>query len=1008
MSHKYRHLNWFISLILIVSINFMNVSVAFADDGVPPPEETPTVALTEESTEPIVVATEEPFEPAVEATETPTSEEQTLVEAEPSVSDLLEGLPKNTDLVILDENQDSVSLATQEAVTILEEADPMWCPEGVLPNGPGCTANLTVSALLDLMQVNAGGQFNANGVIYFERWMLTTYNTAFILDNSGGSLGAAYSTISTYNITLQGGWNGGATNTFNVSQPSYFDNNNNAVIQVGSNGNPWGGNVTIQDIRVQDNTAVNNPSVAVYTTNGSVTLDDVDTDDIDNSTAINVVVSGTGNVFITDINVTDGTDGSGITIVTNSGNISFNNVDVVKQEQGNTANLSSQSGNINITNGSNFDGDNSGAFNQGFVASTTTGSITINGSDFTDARGSGAGTNYNGATLSAPIVSLTNVTANNNDLNGIAVINANQVTLNNVTATNNGTNINGGSGGGGSSNDWGSGVRVDGNAGSFVSVLDGTFTGNQRFGIEVFNSSIFIGSNIDSCQTTVNSAGCTNVAAVTDTSNPIITFVSRTPAANGLGWNNSNVTVTWSCADAQSGAVSSTVSQTVTTEGANQSVTGICTNKAGRTSTNTQTGIKIDKTAPGIAFTSKSPAANGNGWNNGDVTVTWSCTDTFSGTVSPTTSQTISTEGSNQSTNGTCMDLAGNVASNTATGINIDTTKPTINLPTDITAEATGSTGITVNYVAESTDNLDPAPILDCVLPSSSTFGLGTTSVTCTSTDQADNAETGQFDVTVEDTTPPLINSVSAMSATTSGIGTIVTFASPAYSDIVDGSGITTCSSPSGSFFPIGTTTVTCTATDNAGNSASISFTIQVNFVKSATSNQPVLGLTLSIPVTGGGSLIDLQCLSIVNAFDVEITFHNLCEHQANIALIEKDTLPGVLPDGFTFVKGLDILVLDNGQLMDALPNGTGIQLDFPIPANTQALYSVLYWHDENSDGNGKWIEVSKLVNSGDLSKVMSANAEEELYKISPTDDMKAFYQIITTEQTGIFVIVKK
>ena len=46
---------------------------------------------------------------------------------------------------------------------------------------------------------------------------------------------------------------------------------------------------------------------------------------------------------------------------------------------------------------------------------------------------------YNGATLSAPTITLTNVTARNNDLNGIAIANANTVTLNNVTATNNGT-----------------------------------------------------------------------------------------------------------------------------------------------------------------------------------------------------------------------------------------------------------------------------------------------------------------------------------------------------------------------------------------------------------------------------------------------------------------------------------------------------------------------------------------------------------------------------------------
>ena len=39
----------------------------------------------------------------------------------------------------------------------------------------------------------------------------------------------------------------------------------------------------------------------------------------------------------------------------------------------------------------------------------------------------------------------------------------------------------------------------------------------------------------------------------------------------------------------------------------------------GNTASDTQSGINIDKTAPVIAFVSRTPA-NSNGWNNGDVT----------------------------------------------------------------------------------------------------------------------------------------------------------------------------------------------------------------------------------------------------------------------------------------------------------------------------------------------------------------------------------------------------
>src|SRR5205814_10154382 len=75
-----------------------------------------------------------------------------------------------------------------------------------------------------------------------------------------------------------------------------------------------------------------------------------------------------------------------------------------------------------------------------------------------------------------------------------------------------------------------------------------------------------------------------------------------------------------------------------------------------------------DTTSPTITLVSRTPA-NANGWNNGPVTVTWSCADSGSGPVAPRVSRTVGAEGANQSATGTCADLAGNTASATATGI---------------------------------------------------------------------------------------------------------------------------------------------------------------------------------------------------------------------------------------------------------------------------------------------------------------------------------------------------
>lgn len=163
---------------------------------------------------------------------------------------------------------------------------------------------------------------------------------------------------------------------------------------------------------------------------------------------------------------------------------------------------------------------------------------------------------------------------------------------------------------------------------------------------------------------------------IVDTTAPSILFVSRTPAANVNGWNNTDVTVNWSCTD-NVGVVSSSASQILSGEGENQSATGTCTDLVGLTASNTQTGINIDKTVP-TASASASPLANANGWNNTNVTVSFSGADGLSGIASCSSPVTLNAEGAGQSASGTCTDKAGNVSAlATASDINIDKTAPT-------------------------------------------------------------------------------------------------------------------------------------------------------------------------------------------------------------------------------------------------------------------------------------------------------------------------------------------
>jgi hypothetical protein len=169
-----------------------------------------------------------------------------------------------------------------------------------------------------------------------------------------------------------------------------------------------------------------------------------------------------------------------------------------------------------------------------------------------------------------------------------------------------------------------------------------------------------------------------------------------------------------------------------------------------------------------------------------------------------------------------------------------DTTAPALFLPADITAEATSSSGAVVSYTASAWDIVDGSVVLGCSPASGGTFPLGSTTVNCSATDDHGNTASGSFLVAVQDTTAPSLTVPANITASaTSTSGAVVTYVATA-TDLVDGSVTPDCSPASGSTFPIGATTVNCSATDAHGNtSAEQSFSVQVN-VQKAGFYQPV------------------------------------------------------------------------------------------------------------------------------------------------------------------------
>jgi hypothetical protein len=102
---------------------------------------------------------------------------------------------------------------------------------------------------------------------------------------------------------------------------------------------------------------------------------------------------------------------------------------------------------------------------------------------------------------------------------------------------------------------------------------------------------------------------------------------------------------------------------------------------------------------------------------------------------------------------------------------------------------------------------------------------------------------------TTPDTTPPVLSGVPGdqTASTTSAAGTTVSWSAPTATDIVDGAVPVTCAPASGSRFAPGTTRVTCSATDRAGNTASASFDVTVTLTE-----QPIVASPVAIAATEG------------------------------------------------------------------------------------------------------------------------------------------------------------
>lgn len=198
------------------------------------------------------------------------------------------------------------------------------------------------------------------------------------------------------------------------------------------------------------------------------------------------------------------------------------------------------------------------------------------------------------------------------------------------------------------------------------------------------------------------------------------------------------------------------------------------------------------------------------GDGTGEQTATCSYTDGF-GQTSPTASATYSIE---------------------------DTTPPVVAVTAPATVEATGPTSA-VSFDASADDAHDGATAVTCTLDGTTDvapgadmqLSVGQHAIGCASTDVHGNTGTGDAVVSVTDTTAPTLPALSNETLTFGVDGTVAaTYPQPAdATDLVDGTDPVDCAPASGATTLTRaqpTVIITCSATDDASNTASGQFTV--------------------------------------------------------------------------------------------------------------------------------------------------------------------------------------
>jgi hypothetical protein len=254
----------------------------------------------------------------------------------------------------------------------------------------------------------------------------------------------------------------------------------------------------------------------------------------------------------------------------------------------------------------------------------------------------------------------------------------------------------------------------------------------------------------------------------------------------------------------------------------------------------------------------------------------------------------------------TATDDSGQTATCTTEVTIVDTTAPSISCPAPVVAECTGNRSATVDVAAGvASDVCGDASVTD---PAAQSYPLGTTPVFETATDESGLTASCSTSVTVVDTTAPTFAALAPQSVLGNCSGAALAFTKPTATDGCDLATVT-CSALAGNSF--GANTITCTAQDPSGNTATT--TIAVNVI------QP-LQVRFGSPLADDNVADNVETdADVPNIFQVkstiphQVTLHSCSGADVTTSVAVSVTIAVTLRDGAGAASDANLLLTSTG-----------------------------------------------------------------------------------------------